>query len=137
LWNKLQCANCHTVGQYNLSAEELEGGSKGYAPDITRSYGRLNKDWIIALLKNPQKMVPGTRMPGFWPEGNSPAPEILGGDSEKQQDALADYVLWLGYQKGGGKPVTMPGDIRLEPPVGQAPSATAETEAAPEEKSER
>lgn len=137
LWNKLQCANCHTVGQYNLSAEELEGGSKGYAPDITRSFGRLNKDWIIALLKNPQKMVPGTRMPGFWPEGNSPAPEILGGDSEKQQDALADYVLWLGYQKGGGKPVTMPGDIRLEPPVGQAPSATAETEAAPEEKSER
>jgi mono/diheme cytochrome c family protein len=133
LWNKLQCGNCHTVGQYNLTQDDLEGGSKGYAPDITRSYGRLNKDWIVNLLKNPQSMVPGTRMPGFWPEGTSPAPEVLGGDSEKQIDALADYILLLGYQKGGGKPVTMPGDLnRLEPVISPAPKAEVTQEPAKE-----
>lgn len=122
LWNKLQCANCHTVGQYTLTKDDLEGGSKGYAPDITRSYGRLNKDWIKKLLKNPQAMVPGTRMPGFWPEGTSPAPELLGGDAEKQIDALADYVLLLGYQQGGGKPVAVPsGMTQFEPAISPAP----------------
>ncbi|NBV49763.1 hypothetical protein EBR78_00940 [bacterium] len=132
LWNKLQCGNCHTVGQYVLTQEDLEGGSKGYAPDITRSYGRLNKDWIVKLLKNPQEMVPGTRMPGFWPEGKSPVPELLGGDSEKQIDALADYVLWLGYQKGGGKPVVMPEMNRIEPLITPAPPRATSEEASEE-----
>ncbi|NBT59869.1 hypothetical protein EBT16_13910 [bacterium] len=47
----------------------------------------------------------------------------MGGDSEQQIDALADYVLLLGYQKGGGKPVSTPGDMRFEPAISPAPAA--------------
>lgn len=104
LFNKLQCANCHAVGQA-LSASELAdtGSSKGLAPDLTLAYGRLRKEWIVELLKDPGKMIPGARMPGFWPEMNSPAPEILKGDSQKQMEVLADYVLMLGQGRKAPK----------------------------------
>jgi mono/diheme cytochrome c family protein len=105
LFNKLQCANCHTVGRDATPAEIAEeGSSKGLAPNLARAHGRLNKDWIVQLLKEPGKMVPGTRMPGYWPEMQSPAPEIMGGDSKAQMDLLADYVLSLGQGGLGTKP---------------------------------
>ncbi len=105
LFNKLQCANCHTVGRDATPAELVEeGSSKGLAPNLARAHGRLNKDWIVQLLKEPGKMVPGTRMPGYWPEMQSPAPEILGGNSQAQIDLLADYVLSLGQGGFATKP---------------------------------
>ena len=95
LFEKLNCLLCHNLGE-QLSQKELQEGSRGLAPNLRLSKERLRRDWIIALLKNPNKMIPGTRMPGFWPDGNTPAPEILGGDSEAQIEALADYVISLG-----------------------------------------
>lgn len=99
LFNKLACASCHTVGEKPTMAE-MEGGSKGLAPDLLHAAKRLRRDWIVQLLKDPQKMVPGTRMPGFWPEMQSPAPEILNGDSEKQIQLITDYVIYLGQSRG-------------------------------------
>jgi hypothetical protein len=43
-------------------------------------------------------------MPGYWPEMQSPAPEIMGGDSKAQMELLADYVLSLGQGGLGTKP---------------------------------
>ncbi len=105
LFTKLQCLNCHTVGE-RPKAAEMEGGSKGLAPDLSLASKRLRKEWIVALLKDPQKMIPGTRMPGFWPDGNTPAPELLGGNSEAQIDLLADYVLSLGQRGTSSETVT-------------------------------
>mgnify|MGYP006179685885 CR=1 FL=1 len=31
-------------------------------------------------------------MPGFWPDGKSPLPDVLGGDSGKQRDVLWQYL---------------------------------------------
>ncbi len=95
---KLQCLNCHTIGR-NPTPEEMEGGSKGLAPDFMFASRRLRKEWIVELLKDPAKMIPGTRMPGFWPDGQSPLPGILGGDSNVQIDVLAKYLMWLGQSK--------------------------------------
>jgi len=94
LINRLQCLNCHTMGEM-LTPAQMEG-SKGLAPDFKKANKRLRRQWIIDLLKDPQKMIPETRMPGFWPDGQSPAPDILGGDSEAQLEAIADYLLYLG-----------------------------------------
>ncbi len=97
LFNKLQCTSCHTVNQRATPAELADpGSSKGLAPDLGRAYGKVRKEWIMDMLRDPQKMVPGTRMPGFWPEGQSAVPEVLGGDATKQIEAVADYVLSLG-----------------------------------------
>ena len=113
LFTKLQCLNCHTAGT-TPTREEMEGGSKGLAPDLLHTHQRLRRDWIVELLKDPQKMVPGTRMPGFWPEGNSPAPELAGGDSQKQMELVADYVIYLGQSKGY-RSLREPGSPAAEP----------------------
>jgi len=99
MFNQLQCQNCHTVNR-KPTVEEMEGGSKGLAPDLALSYRRLHRDWIVNLLKDPQKMVPGTRMPGFWPENTTALPDILGGDAEAQVQLLAKYVQYLGQGRG-------------------------------------
>jgi len=103
MFNTLQCQNCHTVNR-RPTVEEMEGGSKGLAPDLSVANRRLHRKWIVQLLKDPQKMVPGTRMPGFWPENQSPLPEVLGGDSEAQVELLAKYILYLG--QGKAQPIT-------------------------------
>ena len=59
-------------------------------------------------------MVPGTRMPGFWPEGQSPAPDVLNGDSEKQINLIADYILYLGQARGGTPPKQAPAKAARE-----------------------
>ncbi len=114
LFNKLACASCHTVGEKPTMAE-MEGGSKGLAPDLLHAAKRLRREWIVQLLKNPQKMVPGTRMPGYWPEMQTPAPEILGGDSEKQIQLLTDYILYLGQTRGAPKSGAPAGKVGAKP----------------------
>lgn len=97
LFNRLQCANCHTVGE-KLSPAQMEEGSKGLAPDFLLSAQRLRRDWIVKFLKDPQKLMPGTRMPDFWPELVSPVPDILGGNSQAQIQLIVDYLIYLGQR---------------------------------------
>ncbi len=102
LFTKLQCLNCHNLGE-KLTQDQLEGGSKGFAPNLRYAARRLRKEWMIEFLKNPNKWVPGTRMPGFWVDGAKPVPEILGGDAEKQINLLIDYVITLGQNSAPSK----------------------------------
>ena len=94
LFNRLQCLNCHSLSEKASPADNE--GSRGLAPSFAWTARRLRRDWIIEWLKDPQKLQPGTRMPGFWPDGNSPAPDILGGNSQAQIELLADYLISLG-----------------------------------------
>ncbi len=99
IFTQLQCQNCHTVNRHP-TPDEMEGGSKGLAPDLINANRRLHRDWIANLLKDPQKMVPGTRMPGFWPaDGASPLPDLMGGNSEAQIQLLSKYIQYLGQGK--------------------------------------
>lgn len=106
MFNTLQCLNCHTVNRHP-SVEEMEGGSKGLAPDLVHASARLHRKWIEQLLRDPGKMIPNTRMPGFWPaDGPSPVPKILGGDSKKQIELLAKYLHYLGQSRVTAPTVT-------------------------------
>jgi len=57
-------------------------------------------------LADPQKIMPGTRMPTFFPatadhpEGQSPFPNILGGDVKAQIQAVRDHLF---ITVGGGR----------------------------------
>jgi len=42
------------------------GPPEGWAPDLTLASRRLNADWIARWLSNPQKLMPGTKMPTFY-----------------------------------------------------------------------
>ena len=82
------CTTCHVQG--NIFPP---GSPQRWAPNLELSYKRLRPDWIVDWLANPQELMPGTRMPSFYPTG---APDILEGDTEQQLTVLRDYVLSIG-----------------------------------------
>jgi len=82
------CFSCHQQG-----TRHPEGPPEGWAPDLGMARQRLNPDWIIRWLHNPQEVTPGTKMPSFYPGGPD---DILGGDDDKQIQALRDYLMVLG-----------------------------------------
>jgi hypothetical protein len=66
------------------------------APDLLKVHRRLKPEWVVEWLENPDSLMPGTRMPGFWSEGGVPDPGYFDGDSLKQREALRDYLYMLG-----------------------------------------
>ena len=52
-------------------------------------------------MRAPSKIVPGTRMPAFWPEHPKSFYPQLGGDAETQIRAIRDHLLTL---RGGPSP---------------------------------
>jgi len=88
------CWNCHQQG-----SRKPQGPPEGWAPDLTLAHERLNPDWIARWIENPQKLMPGTRMPTYYdpedPKGSAP-PDVFDGDPQRQIEALRDYVFTLG-----------------------------------------
>lgn len=82
------CFSCHVQGGKNP-----EGPKDGWAPDLALARQRLNPNWIVKWLKDPQKVQPGAKMPSFFPGGPD---NILGGKEDLQMEALRDYLLSLG-----------------------------------------
>ena len=82
------CFSCHVQGD-----KKPEGPPEGWAPDLTNVKHRLNPDWIIDWIRDPQKIQPGTKMPSFYPGGPD---DILGGDDERQIRAIRDYLMVIG-----------------------------------------
>jgi len=82
------CFSCHQRG-----AVKPQGPPEGWAPDLALAHARLNPDWIVKWIHDPQKLMPGTKMPSFYPGG---PPDVLGGDDDAQIRALRDYIVSLG-----------------------------------------
>lgn len=94
MFNDLQCMKCHPTGA--VSAKPGEGSTQDLAPNLTKARDRLKPEWIVEWLADPNKIQEGTRMPTFWPDGQSPLPDVLGGDAHKQMTAIRDYVMSIG-----------------------------------------
>jgi cbb3-type cytochrome oxidase cytochrome c subunit len=93
------CWSCHQQG-----ARKPEGPPEGWAPDLALAHERLNPDWIARWIADPQKMMPGTKMPTFYPPDDPQSgapPDILGGDPKRQIEVLRDYIFTLGRRRGG------------------------------------
>jgi mono/diheme cytochrome c family protein len=82
------CFSCHVRGGKNP-----EGPQEGWAPDLAMARQRLNPEWIVKWIQDPQKIQPGTKMPSFYPGGPD---NILGGKDDRQIEALRDYLISLG-----------------------------------------
>ena len=82
------CFSCHQQGD-----KKPEGPVDGWAPDLTMARQRLNPNWILKWLKDPQKVQPGAKMPSFYPGGPD---NILGGKEDLQIEALRDYLMSIG-----------------------------------------
>ena len=119
-FKQLKCVSCHMLtGGDKIKTAEL-------APDLGLARSRLDPLWIRRFIVNPAEILPGTRMPQFFPEGQTPAPELLGGDVKAQINLLVDHLMHLGLQPAGL--------ADNDPAVDEAAAATpvvAPTEGAP------
>ncbi len=96
------CIACHTFRE--KSAAPIR------ALDLMTMTERLEENWFHHYMADPQQFSPLTIMPGFWPDGKSPLPEMLGGDPGMQRDALWRYL-------SGGPEIGEPRGMSLEPLV--------------------
>ena len=94
------CNNCHFYGEtFPLQ------GAQTWAPNLAMSKDRLRADWAVEWLRNPQEIMPGTKMPApFLPSLDllvlSDAKETwgsslikTGGDEELMLEGLRDYMF--------------------------------------------
>jgi cbb3-type cytochrome oxidase cytochrome c subunit len=90
LFGLMMCIRCHPTDNAPLppgvEAADL-------APDLQISHERLRPEWVLDWLLDPQQIAPGTRMPTFFPDGQSPLPNVLGGDVQAQIEAIRDYLF--------------------------------------------
>jgi mono/diheme cytochrome c family protein len=96
MFELLQCQKCHVLGTI-----PKDQPTSNLAPDLRMAAERLNADWILQWLKKPLDILPGTRMPAFWPDYPKTFYPHLGGNAEAQIVAIRDYVLTF---RGGPSP---------------------------------
>jgi cbb3-type cytochrome oxidase cytochrome c subunit len=95
-----QCNSCHFYGE-----EFPTGDAPTWAPNLALTKERLNPEWVHEWLKNPQEIMPGTKMPApYLPDENVLSADgavndwgrelvELNGDTTAMLDGLTDY-LW-------------------------------------------
>jgi mono/diheme cytochrome c family protein len=98
LFELLKCQQCHVLGTI-----PKDQPTSNLAPDLRMSSERLNSDWILAWLKKPSDILPGTRMPAFWPDYPKSFYPQMGGDAEAQIRAIRDHLMTF---RGGPSPKT-------------------------------
>ena len=127
LFMRLKCQQCHAVG-----GSPANGGDAAVpAPNLALAGNRLQPDWIARWVRDPQAIVPGTKMPNFFgtlEEPAAPYKDILGGDWQAQVNALRDYVWRLGGPKGIGNSQMMAAPA---PGSSASPGSTAPADSAP------
>jgi len=94
IFTEFQCLKCHPAG--NAAPKPGEASTSDLAPNLTKARDRLKPEWIVEWLADPNKLQEGTRMPTFFPDGQSPLSDVLGGDARRQMSAIRDYVVSIG-----------------------------------------
>lgn len=96
LFEMLKCQQCHVLGTI-----PKDQPTANLAPDLRMAPERLQADWIMQWLKKPSDILPGTRMPAFWPDYPKSFYQQLNGDAEAQIRAIRDHLMTF---KGGPSP---------------------------------
>lgn len=80
----MSCVSCHDfAGHPSIGIRGL---------DLAGVTSRLRPEWFREYLLDPQKFRTSTRMPTFWPDGQSVVPDVLRGDPLRQADSIWVYL---------------------------------------------
>jgi cbb3-type cytochrome oxidase cytochrome c subunit len=79
------CTKCHDM------LGVASRGTRG--PELSQTAARVNFDWYLRWMTDPQRIQPGTRMPTVFLGGQSPHQDVLGGDPDRQRMAIWQYLL--------------------------------------------
>ncbi|MEQ1909553.1 MAG: c-type cytochrome [Vicinamibacterales bacterium] len=90
LFELLKCQQCHV-----LATIPKDQPTSNLAPDLRLSHERLQPDWILSWLQNPSAILPGTRMPTFWPDYPTSFYAPLDKNGAAQVRAIRDHLLTL------------------------------------------
>ncbi len=83
----LNCINCHGLrGHPSMGMPAL---------DLADTLERLQPDWFKRYLLDPDSSRPGTLMPTFFEGGKGTLTDVLGGDADKQIEAILTYLKEL------------------------------------------
>lgn len=80
LFTRKGCVGCHTLKGH-------PGADGQLGPDLSKVHKDGQRDELIAWIRDPQALKPGSRMPSL-------------GLSQKETEALADYLLSARPRKG-------------------------------------
>ena len=83
----LNCINCHGLRGHPSTGMP--------ALDLADTLERLQPDWFKRYLLDPDSSRPGTLMPTFFEAGKGTLTEVLGGDADKQIEAILTYLKEL------------------------------------------
>jgi mono/diheme cytochrome c family protein len=100
LFELLKCQQCHVLGSI-----PKDQPTSNLAPDLRMGSERLQPDWVLDWLRTPAAILPGTRMPAFWPDHPKSYYPHFGGSAEAQIRAVRDYLMTL---RGGPSPMGTP-----------------------------
>jgi len=98
LFELLKCQSCHVLGSV-----PKDQTPSTLAPDLRMTSERLQPDWILEWLKSPLTILPGTRMPAYWPDYPKSFYPHLDGNAEAQIRAIRDHLMTF---RGGPSPKT-------------------------------
>ncbi|MCA9008957.1 MAG: c-type cytochrome, partial [Planctomycetaceae bacterium] len=84
------CVQCHA-----FKGEALPGTIGVDLEGVTQ---RIRRSWLRKFLKDPGALKARTRMPTFFPNGQSQNPDVLSGDVELQIAAMDAYLSELSHQ---------------------------------------
>ncbi len=62
-FRQMFCSTCHSLAVTRAGETKLIGGEIG--PELTKVGSKVNPDWLVAWLRDPQGYLPHTRMPRY------------------------------------------------------------------------
>jgi mono/diheme cytochrome c family protein len=66
-FRQMFCSSCHSLAVTRAGETKLIGGEIG--PELTKAGSKVNPDWLVAWLRDPEDYLPHTRMPRYgWSE---------------------------------------------------------------------
>ena len=96
VFDLLRCVQCHPVGEIDLSKVDLAS----LAPNLSMVYSRIRPEWITDWLKDPSRILPGTKMPTYPWQALAQMPDFQGMTEDTMIQAIRNYLLSFSYNAG-------------------------------------